>query len=171
MTPTISTARLTLRPLTKATPRQVGWLNDAEVVRYSEQRHREHTLYSQTSYINLFLDKSHLWGIHLVETDEHIGNLSAMHDTPNNVSDIGIMIGETKHWGSGFGGEAWAAACGWLLDKDGGGIRKLEAGCMRPNAAMLKIIRGSGFTQEGERLNHFLLNGSPVSAVLFGRAR
>jgi RimJ/RimL family protein N-acetyltransferase len=58
-----------------------------------------------------------------------------------------------------------------MLDRDGGDIRKLEAGCMRGNEAMLKIIRGSGFTQEGERLNRFLFEGNPISALLFGRMR
>ena len=87
------------------------------------------------------------------------------------LAEVGIMIGETDFWGRGYAGEAWKAACNWLLDKDYGGIRKLEAGCARSNTAMLKIIQGSGFKQEGELLNHFLHDGAPVSAVLFGRMR
>lgn len=167
----IYTSRLVLRPLTKASQRQITWLRDPEVVRYSEQRHMEHTLSSQLRYINSFGGKSHLWAIIEVESGEHIGNLSATHDEPNNVSDVGILIGETKFWGKGYGAEAWRNACNWLLDKDGGDVRKLEAGCMKSNEAMLKIIRGSAFVQEGERLNRFLLDGAPVSAVLFGRMR
>lgn len=171
MTPTISTSRLTLRPLIKASMSQVAWLRDPDVVRYSEQRHREHTLSSQLRYVGSFAGKSHLWAIVVVETGDHIGNLSAKHDEPNNVSDVGIMIGETTMWGNGYASESWRAACDWLLDKNCGGVRKLEAGCMRDNEAMLRIIRGSGFKQEGERLNHFLRDGSPISAVLFGRMR
>lgn len=171
MTPTISTARLTLRPLTKASSRNLGWLRDPEVVRYSEQRHMKHTISSQLRYVNSFVGKSHLWAIVHVDSGEHIGNLSAEHDDPNNVSDVGIMIGQTDLWGQGFGAEAWKAACAWLLDKDCGGVRKLEAGAMRDNVGMLKILRGSGFVEEGERKNRFLLGGAPVSAVLFGRAR
>ncbi len=171
MTPSISTSRLTLRPLTKATSRNIGWLLDRDVVRYSQQRHQTHTLSSQVRYINSFVGRSHLWGIYMVDSGNHIGNLSATHDEPNNVSDIGIMIGESAFWGKGYAGEAWKAACGWLLDKDGGNIRKLEAGCARSNLAMAKIIQGSGFKQEGELLNHFLIDGAPVSALLFGRMR
>jgi len=168
---TIPTARLSLRPLIRPSSRNLGWLRNPDVVRYSEQRHREHTLSTQHRYVSSFVGKSKLWGIYLVESGIHIGNLSAMHDAPNNVADVGIMIGETHFWGRGYAGEAWKAACHWLLDKDGGGIRKLEAGCARSNTAMLKIIQGSGFKQEGEMLNHFLFDGAPVSAVLFGRAR
>lgn len=172
MTPTIATQRLALRPLRKASSRHTAWLRNPDVVRYSEQRHQEHTLSSQLRYVNSFTDKSHLWGIYLVEgVGEMIGTIAAIHDEPNNVAEVGLLIGETSCWGSGFGKEAWAAACNWLLDKDCGNVRKLEAGSMRSNEAMLKILRGSKFVEEGERKNRFLLDGAPVSAVLFGRMR
>jgi len=163
---TIGTKRLVLRPLTKASPKQVAWLRDKKVVQFSEQRHREHTLSSQLRYVQSFAGKSRLWAIFRIDSGEHIGNLSAMVDEPNNVADIGILIGDRESWGKGFGGEAWAAACDELFHH---GVRKLEAGCMRNNEAMMKILRKTKFSQEGERANHFLLNGSPVGMVLFGR--
>lgn len=166
---TISTARLTLRPLTSPSSRNLAWLRDSDVVRYSEQRHREHTLSTQLQYITSFVGKSKLWGIYLSGSNQHIGNVSAMHDAPNNVADVGIMIGETELWGRGLAAEAWKAACSFLLNV--GGIRKLEAGCARSNAAMLKIIQGNGFKQEGELVGHFLIDGAPVSSVLFGKTR
>lgn len=171
MTPTISTERLSLRPLLKPSRRNLAWLLDPEVVRFSEQRHQAHTLSTQLRWVESFSGRSHLWGIYVVADGEYIGNLSARHDEPNDVSDVGIMIGETKYWGKGYGREAWTRACAWLLDKDGGAIRKLEAGCARNNEAMMKIIRGSGFVEEGERKNHFLFDGNPISAALSGRMR
>lgn len=165
----ISTERLTLRPLKKGTPRQVTWLQDMEVVRFSEQRHKHHSLRTQLEYVSTF--PGYIWGIHTVETGEHIGNVTAAVDAPNNTADVGILIGDRKYWGKRIGLEAWTAACDWLLREDGGGKRKLEAGCMKANEAMLRILRRTRFIQEGERLNHFLLNGSPISAVLFGRTK
>lgn len=171
MTPTISTARMVLRPLKKPSTKAIGWLRDPDVVRFSEQRHAAHTLSSQLRYVNSFTEGSHLWAIWLVASGEHIGNLSATHDGPNNVADIGVMIGEKKYWGKGLAGEAWREACLWLLNKDGGKVRKLEAGCMKSNLPMVRIIERSAFRLEGERLNHFLVDGNPISAVLYGRAR
>ncbi len=171
MTPTISTNRLSLRPLTKATVRQVAWLLDPEVVKYSEQRHESHSLKSQLRWIDGFTGKSHLWGIYLAATGDHIGNVTARYDDNNLIADVGILLGEQKCWGIGMGGEAWKAAVFWLLDQNCGNVRKLECGCMRENEAMLKIIRGSGFVEEGERKNHFLLDGRPVGMMLFGRHR
>jgi len=164
----IATKRLALRPLMKATPRQVGWLRDPDVVKFSEQRHREHTLSSQLRYVDGFTGASRLWAICRIEDGEHIGNLAAAIDEPNNIAEIGILIGDKESWGKGFGGEAWAVACDYLL---AGGIRKLEAGCMRENAAMLKILLKSKFDFEGERANHFLLDGRPTGMALFGRFR
>lgn len=169
MTPTISTPRLILRQLTKATGRNVGWLRDQDVMRYSQQQHGNHSLSSQLRYIQSFGGYSHLWAITIAETGDHIGNISARNDLPNNVADVGILIGDMECWGKGYGKEAWKAVCGWLLDKDGGHVRKLEAGCAKTNEAMMKIIQGTGFKLEGERLNKFILRGQLVSAVLFGR--
>jgi RimJ/RimL family protein N-acetyltransferase len=165
----ISTPRLTLRPLKKGTPRQVAWLNDPDVVKFSEQRHRRHTLSSQLDYVSHF--PGFIWGIHRVESGEHVGNVTAAIDPPNRIADVGILIGDKDSRGLGLGMEAWGAACNWLMSPDGAGLRKLEAGCMKCNEPMLRIVRKTGFVQEGERLNHFLLNGSPITAVLFGRSR
>jgi [ribosomal protein S5]-alanine N-acetyltransferase len=147
MTPSISTPRLVLKPLMKATPRNVAWLRDPQVVRYSQQQHSHHTLSSQLRYVLTFDGGSHIWAIVRVDNGEHIGNVTARRDPPNNVADVGIMIGDTDCWGKGYGKEAWKAACAWLLNKDAGGVRRLEAGCAKSNEAMLRIIRDSGFRQ------------------------
>lgn len=169
MTLSISTPRLILRPLAKATPRNLAWLRDPQVVRYSQQQYGHHTLSSQLRYVQSFGGGSHIWGIHLVESGEHIGNVTARRDPPNNVADVGIMIGDTDCWGKGYGKEAWRAACAWLLSREGGGVRRLEAGCAKSNEAMLRIIRNAGFKQEGELLNKFVFNRQLDSALLFGR--
>lgn len=168
---TISTVRLTLRPLKKPVPRNLVWLRDPDVMRYSEQRHQTHTLSTQLAYVGSFRGKSHLWGIYRIDTGNYIGNLSARHDDPNDVSDVGIMIGEVMCWRQGYAKEAWRAACDWLLSPSGGNVRKLEAGCMKSNVGMLRIIRASRFVQEGESPGHFLWEGNPESAMLFGRPR
>lgn len=172
MTTTLSTSRLSLRPLIKSTPRQVGWLIDPEVVKYSEQRHQTHNLKTQLRYVDGFTgSKSHIWAIHLAATGEHIGNISAVHDDSNDVSEVGILLGEKRCWKLGMGAEAWKEVCNFLLDPSRGNVRKLEAGCMRENVAMMRILADAKFELEGERKGHFLLDGRPVGMVMFGRVR
>lgn len=170
-TPTLNTRNLVLRPLTKATQRQIDWLRDETVVQFSEQRHKTHTLSSQLNYIRSFDEGSHIWGIYLSENDRHIGNLSARTDVPNNVADVGILIGDTDCWGHGYGAEAWRAVCSWLLDKESGNLRKLEAGCTATNIPMRRLLDHSGFQFEGERKNHFLGTTGPCGLVYYGRFR
>lgn len=140
----------------------VGWLNDPEVVRYSEQRHKEHTEESQQFYLqdgpDVFRE------IHA--GDRFIGTISAYIDEPNSIADVGILIGDKSIWGKGYGTEAWIAFCDHLfLHK----IRKIEAGAMNINSRMINIFRKSGMHFEAFRENHFLYDGEPVHMVLWGK--
>lgn len=170
MTPTLPTRSLVLRPLTKATQRQVDWLRDPEVVEFSEQRHRAHTLSTQLRYIQSLQDGSHIWAITVADEDRHIGNLTAAVDQPNQIAELGILIGDKDYWNRGFGSEAWTAASTWLLGKDDGGMRKLEAGCMALNAPM-RCLLSRAWSFEGEKKNHFLCNGQLSGALYYGKFR
>lgn len=172
MKPTISTPRLVLRPLTKATQRQVDWLRNPEVVQYSEQRHREHTLTTCLRYIQSFEPYGYIWGIWTMYNDQHIGNIAADVDHPNNIADLSIMIGDVSKWGEGYGTEAWRGATEWLLDKHAGNLRKIEAGTMAINIGMRTILDHTGYQFEGERKNHFVINSNQqCGAVYYGRFR
>jgi RimJ/RimL family protein N-acetyltransferase len=167
MTPRLETARLVLEPFTEAhlSERYVSWLNDPEVVRYSENRHREFSLASCRDYLASFNDSpNQFWA--LTHDRVHIGNISAHHDLPNRTADVGILIGEKSVWGQGYGAEAWRAACDWLLLN---GVRKITAGTMEANRAMLSIFRKTGMIEDGVRKAHFLLDGTPVDCVYAAR--
>ena len=133
----ITTDRLRLLPPSHSTANtiqtMVNWLNDPDVVRYSEQRHEKHDAESQQHYItetDLFRE------IHVRDYPDgegnrkFIGTITASIDKNNSVADIGILIGAKEEWGKGYGTEAWTAFCEHLL---GHGIRKVEAGCMSFN--------------------------------------
>lgn len=169
MTPTLATRRLVLRHLTKAMQRHVDWLRDPAVVKFSEARHITHTLATCLRYIQRVERTGHIWAIYEAETDQHIGNLTAIIDRPNNVADVGILIGVSECWRRGYGTEAWKEVSSWLLDKEGGNLRKLEAGCMKTNEGMIKVLRNAGFGFEAERPAHFLMGSSPVAAVYYSR--
>lgn len=147
------------------TPRYVGWLNDPEVVRYSEQRHRTHTLESCKAYWQSFVGTPHyFWAI--VARDHqlgHIGNMNAYLDTVNSVADIGILIGERDVWGCGYGLEAWSAVCNFLLEKIG--IRKVTAGTLTVNTAMVRIMQRAGMVEDGRRIRQCIFEGKEVDII------
>jgi RimJ/RimL family protein N-acetyltransferase len=163
--------RLELRPFSQEflTERYVSWLNDKAVVRYSEQRHRSHTMESCRTYAQSFEQGPHFFWAIVADDIElgHIGNMTATVNRNNRVADLAIMIGEAKARGHGFGLEAWRRACQFLLTELG--MRKVTAGAMAVNMPMLRVMELSGMIEEGRRKQQFLLDGKPVDLVMFAR--
>lgn len=168
MNPTIETRRLVLEPFDverHLTPKYVSWLNDPQVVRYSEQRHVKHTLASCRQYAESFRGAAgFFWAIQLKEDRiAHIGNLSAYVDERNRIAELSILIGERGHGGRGLGTEAWSAALRYLLDTVR--VRKVHAGTMAENLPMLRIFEKTGMTIECRRSRHYLFDGREMDLV------
>jgi RimJ/RimL family protein N-acetyltransferase len=165
----IKTKRLIIEPFTERylTERYVGWLRDSKVVKYSELRHRQHTLDSCRKYMESFRDSPHyFWAISVRNSQgslTHIGNMNAYVDSHNSTADIGILIGEHAAWGKGFGSEAWIAVCNYLVNKVG--LRKITAGTMAKNKGMIKVMQKAGMKHDGRRKKHFLLNNKEVDLI------
>lgn len=163
----IETGRLILEPFGehRISPEYVGWLNDPEIVRYSEQRHRRHTLQSCREYRLSFEGTPHFfWAI--VAKDPalgHIGNMNCYLDESNSTADLGILIGARAAWGRGYGSEAWIAACDHLFRTSG--IRKITAGTMAVNTGMLRIMEKAGMREDGIRLRQCLVEGKETDMV------
>lgn len=167
VSPLIETARLRIEPFGEGhlTERYVNWLNDPDVVRYSDQRFRRHTLKSCLGYWQSFAATPHFfWAV--VAKDRmlgHIGNLSAYVDQYHGVADLGILIGERPAWRQGYGLEAWRAVCGYLFDS--GVARKISAGCLAANLPMMSIMSRAGMVPDGVRIGHNLFEGRPMDII------
>lgn len=163
----IETDRLVLEPFGERhiSPAYVAWLNDPEIVRYSEQRHRAHTLRSCRDYWLSFAGTPHFfWAI--VAKDAalgHIGNMNAYLDANNAAADLGILIGAKAAWGRGYGSEAWIAVCDHLFRVSG--IRKISAGTLAVNAGMLQIMEKAGMREDGTRARQCLVEGKETDMV------
>jgi len=143
------------------------WLHDPVVMQYSEQRHRKHTEASQYEYLCSFQSgDNYFWDIHFDGT--HIGTASAFRDADNKTANMGILIGVKQYWSRGLGCEAWEAISHYLFDS---GTRKIEAGCMANNKAMIRILDKLQFTHEAIIHGHFLVRGQPQDMHLYGKFR
>jgi RimJ/RimL family protein N-acetyltransferase len=141
----------------------VAWLNDPEVVRFSEQRHRTHSLESCRAYFESFSGRDDLFLAIVTGEGVHIGNITVVVDRNNNTADVAIMIGDRNYWGRGLGQEAFRIVVDTLLQDHG--IRKVTAGTMEANAAMLKAFEHAGMEVEARRRGQYLLNGREVDGV------
>lgn len=166
----LETERLRLIPFNGRflTARYVGWLKDAQVVRFSDQRFRNHSLETCREYTESFVrSPNYLWAITARQAEEHVGNICAMVEPPHRVADISILIGEKRLWGQGIGLEAWSAVCEFLFDRVG--MRKVTGGTLEVNKGMLRIMEKCGMTEEGRRKRQCLYEGREVDVVYFAR--
>ena len=165
--PVLQTARLRMVPFSEAhlTTRYVGWLNDPEVVRYSEQRHQTHTIESCRSYLLSFSGTPHyFWAIVVTGGSlGHIGNINAYVDEKNLLADVGILIGEKKAWRRGYGLEAWRAVCSHLLDV--AKMRKVTAGALAANTGMIRLMHKAGMVEDGRRIRHYLFDSREADVI------
>jgi RimJ/RimL family protein N-acetyltransferase len=168
--PTVQTERLVLRPFSHEhiTPAYLGWLNDPQVTRYSNQRFIEHTPKSAGQYLASFAKSPHFFmAIHGRDDDLHLGTMTAYRDLNHGTADLGILIGEPSQWGKGLGLEAWSGLMEYLLGE--GGMRKVTGGALDANHAMVKIFEKSGMEFEGRRIRQEALEGEFRDLVFYGK--
>lgn len=165
--PMIQTKRLQLHPFAERhlTPQYLAWLNDSELMRFSEQRYRSHTIESCRSYWLSFAESPNFfWAIEEVEIGlGHIGNMNAYVDVHNGLADLGIVIGEKRGQGCGYALEAWMSVCNFLFQECG--VRKISAGTLAVNEPMLRLMRRAGMKDDGIRRSHFIFEGTPVDVI------
>lgn len=153
------------------TPRYVGWLNDPEVVRYSEQRHRTHDVKSCRDYFqSMQSDASLFLAVEMHDPGVgHVGNISIAFDPANQSADLSIMIGEKRVWGTGLASQAWGAVVDELLGNLA--VRRVTAGTMGINLPMIKLMERSGMEIDAVWPRHFLWEGQEVDLVLASKYR
>jgi RimJ/RimL family protein N-acetyltransferase len=166
---TIVTDRLILTPFCEdfLTERYVGWLNDEQLMQYSEQRHRTHTIDSCREYMRSFDNSPHyFWAIEKNEgVRRHIGNINSYIDTHNRLADIGILIGERDEQKRGYGLEAFTAVIDFLFSQHD--IRKVTAGAMALNTPMIRLMKNAGMSEDGIRKKHYIWNNQETDILYF----
>ncbi|QUL37345.1 GNAT family N-acetyltransferase [Erythrobacter sp. JK5] len=166
----LSGDKVTLRPFGSGdiTDAYLGWLNDPEVTRYSNQRFRTHTRESCEAYLASFAGTRNLFvNVRERQGGKAIGTMTAYRNLDHGTCDVGIMIGERDYWGGGYGQEAWNLLTGWLIDV--AGARKLTAGCLATNGGMVKLMERSGMVPDGVRKAQELVDGEPVDIVHYAK--
>lgn len=147
------------------TERYVSWLNDPEVVRFSEQRHRQHTLESCRAYAASRWASDHYFlAVETIADAVHVGNIGVLVDRPNLLADMSIVIGERAVWGKGVATAAWRSVLTQLLGPLG--FRKVIAGTMEVNTAMLNLMARSQMEVEAMVPRYFLWEGQEVGLVI-----
>jgi RimJ/RimL family protein N-acetyltransferase len=142
----------------------VGWLNDRELMKYSNQRFLMHTRESCETYLASFIGTDNLFMAIFYEY-QFIGTMTAYVSKNHQTVDMGLLIGaqgQTK----GLGKDAWATLMQYLFSI---GMRKVTGGTLRCNRAMVRIMESSGMQPDGVRVKQELVGGLPEDIVYFAR--
>jgi len=161
-----------LRALSRADvgPHYLGWLNDPEVVRYSNQRFRRHDEASSRAYLQSFQGSGNLFlAIHLARSGKFIGTMTVYVSIPHETADMGILIGDRSCWGQGVGKDAWSTLVSLLLES--GKVRKVTGGTLRCNVGMINVMAKTGMSPDGVRIGQELVEGTPQDILHFSRFR
>jgi ribosomal-protein-alanine N-acetyltransferase len=162
----IKTGKLLITPFSERhlTQRYVDWLNDPEVTRYSEQRHRKHTLEECRAYWRSYDSTPHyFWAVELLDTHEHIGNSNAYVDVNNKTANVGCLVGEKRLWNKGYGGEILSTVCNYLLYT--ANLRKVTCGTFATHLGVLHVLKKIGMFEECRIPKHYLWEGKEVDLV------
>lgn len=128
------------------------WLRDYEVVKtINRMDYLRPVSFSEVkSYCETVMQSKNdiFLAIYDKEDDLFIGTLRcAKIDWYARTADIGILIGEKNYWGKGIATDAIATLSRYLFEKLA--LRKLTAGLMDVNPAMLAVFKKIGFKEEG----------------------
>lgn len=173
MTPAVVTGdRVSLRPFGEGdiTADYIRWLNDPEVVRFSNQRFRHHDEKSCQAYLRTFAGSDNLFlAIRLCANQQLIGTMTAYLSSHHGTGDMGLLIGEQGLWGQGLGLEAWNLLLVYLFgDRK---LRKITAGTLRCNVGMTRIMERSGMHLEAVRAQQEMVDGEPQDVLHFAKFR
>jgi RimJ/RimL family protein N-acetyltransferase len=149
------------------TEEYVSWLNDPVTSRFLESRFYHHTPESVREYV----EQCHhdpaalLLGVRSTTDGRHVGNVKlAGINRHHGLVELGILIGQESARGRGLGTAAILEAR--RVARELLGLRRMTAGCYASNQASQRAFLRAGFTIDGIRRGHFLLDGRPEDFVL-----
>jgi len=146
----------------------IGWLNDPEVTRFSNQRFVRHDRDSCARYLASFEGTPSLFlSVRRRDDGRAIGTMTAYISDHHGTADVGILIGDRSCWGRGYGQDAWNTLLDWLLGERG--LRKVTAGTLAVNQPMIRLAERSGMRLEGHRAKQEIVDGQPVDILYFAR--
>lgn len=163
---------VSLLPFTAAdiTATHVGWLNDPQVVRFSNQRFLQHSAESCRAYLRSFDGSANrYYSIRRLEDGAPLGTITAYAAVHHGTVDLGIFVGERSAWGKGYGLDAWLTLMHAALTTEG--VRKITGGTLACNHGMLRIFERAGMAFEAVRRAQEIVDGEPHDIVYHARFR
>jgi [ribosomal protein S5]-alanine N-acetyltransferase len=161
--------KIQLRTLMKAdvSEKYVAWLNDYEIMKYTEQKYFEHFFPTVCEFVEQKYNSENdlLFGI--FSNDTHIGNIKlGPIKWEHKSADISYFIGDKNYWGKGI-----ATKCVDSIVEYGINVlllEKINAGYYELNVGSEKVLKKCGFCVEGVKVRDVIFENRRFNTVLVG---
>jgi len=144
-----------------------GWFNDPEVTSLQNKGIWPNTPERQRAYFDAQQEDGDQLTLAIDANGVHVGNVTLKQiDWVHRTAEIGIVIGEKRHWGTGIGREATRLMTRHALLTLN--LNKIVARVFAGNDRALKTLTRIGYRVEGEQVEQFYKNGRFHNVVLVG---
>ncbi|HEY5910041.1 MAG TPA: GNAT family N-acetyltransferase [Verrucomicrobiae bacterium] len=172
--PTLRARRVRLRWMTESdVPSLFSIFGDREVTRYWG-----HAVLPDPGAARVLLEEIHTrfahrsllqWGVALLATDVVIGTCTlAALDAENRRAELGFALARA-YWGQGYMSEALPVLLRFGFSELR--LHRVWADTDPRNAASIRALERHGFRREGFLREHYLVQGEPQHAVVYGLLR
>ncbi len=147
-----------------------SWMNDEEVTQFLEARFSDTSIEGIKGFVKSVLESNNNVFLAIIkkENNKHIGNIKlGPIDFNHKTAVLGIIIGDKREWGKGYGLEAIKLICQHGFEKLN--LHKITAGCYENNLGSKKMFEKAGFVIEGIQKKQYRYKGEYVDKYLFGR--
>ena len=149
----------------------LSWLNDRENTRLIGSKILHETIhdikYIEESFKRFTSKTCHGFFIYNKDAGEYIGTAKLDKiNTESMTAEDGIMIGERRFQGKGYGYQTYDLILKYAFDELK--LRKVTGGCNIKNLGMRKIFEGNGYTEEGRFRGVDWIEGEWSDHLYFG---
>lgn len=158
-----------LRTLTQSdvNEKYVSWLNDYEIVKYTEQKYFNHSFLSESDYVRQKNNSNNELLLGIFFNNDHIGNVKlGPIRWEHMAADVSYFIGDKNYWGRGI-----ATKCVNSVVKYGIEflfLKRIGAGYYELNIGSEKVLKKCGFNFEGRRISDVKFEGKRIDSILVG---
>ena len=141
--------------LNHCTQNYLDWMNDNDVVKYLESG-GDYTFKKLENFLNEQEHKNILfWAIHIKESKKHIGNIKIDPiDCNKKSAEYGILMGDKKNWGKGYGNEASRRILKYCFEDLK--LNEITLGVIKDNDRAVRLYKKMGFSIYNNKLSNSL---------------
>ena len=150
----------------------LSWLNDRDVTKYIETGIFPTSLEDLKSFYKK-ISKSKIDVMFAIVTkkgNKHIGNIKLGNiNWVHRFAELGIMIGDKRYWGKGYGRESCRLVLEYALKRLN--LNKVFLGVCVTHSSALKVYKKIGFKVEGRMRKMFNIDNRYIDKIIMGILR